>query len=303
MTASVIAVEELTKVYRSTVAVDGLSFEVRGGAVTGFLGPNGAGKTTTIRMILGLARADSGEASVFGRPYRGLERPLSKVGVLIDGSGFHPRRSARAHLTAVAAAGAIPRGRVDKVLDAVELNDAEDRNVGEFSLGMRQRLGLATALLGDPDVLILDEPANGLDPAGIRWLRGFLKSFAAAGRSVFVSSHVLSEVAQMADEVVVIDRGKLITHTSVDRLTAPTSVTVRAPEAERLRRLLSGAGATVNKLGEDRLEVVGMTSEEVGETAARKQLILYELTPRTHSLEEVFLQLTDGREARDDSAA
>jgi ABC-2 type transport system ATP-binding protein len=295
-----IIVRDLTKQFGATRAVDRLSFTITQGKVTGFLGPNGAGKTTTIRAILGLARPDLGDASVFGRPYAQIDNPLSRVGALIDGSAFHPLRAAKAHLAAVAAAGNLPYSRVDEVLQEVELAHVADRKVGDFSLGMRQRLGLATALLGDPDLLILDEPANGLDPAGIRWLRASLRSFAASGRTVFVSSHVLAEVAQMADEVVVIDKGRLITHTAVGRLTAATSVTVRSPQRQRLREALVAAGAGVEISDPGQLEVTDMPPERIGEIAARAQVVLHELTPRSHSLEEVFLQLTDSKgETRD----
>jgi ABC-2 type transport system ATP-binding protein len=283
------------KEFRATRAVDRLSFTVTAGKITGFLGPNGAGKTTTIRVILGLARPDSGEARVFGRPYGEIDNPLSRIGALIDGSSFHPLRTARAHLAAVAAAAKLPNARVDEVLEEVELGRAADRKVGQYSLGMRQRLGLATALLGDPDLLILDEPANGLDPAGIRWLRAFLQSFAASGRTVFVSSHVLAEVANMADEVVVINKGRLITHTTVSRLTVATSVTVRSIEPRRLAEALVEAGASVEIAATGQLEVTDMPAERIGEIAAREQVVLHELTPRTHSLEEVFLELTDSK--------
>jgi ABC-2 type transport system ATP-binding protein len=299
MSSTVIAGRNLSKSYSGTVAVDDLSFDVTSGTVTGFLGPNGAGKSTTIRMLLGLARPDSGKATLFGKEYEQLDRPWTAVGAVIDGAGFHPLRSAHNHLRAVAASGRIPLRRTDDVLAIMELTDAAGRKVGEFSLGMRQRLGLAAALLGEPAMLILDEPANGLDPAGIHWLRQFLRSFAAEGGTVFVSSHLLAEVAQIADEVVVINRGRLITHTNVRSLTAATSVKVRVSDSGVLRRALACERATVTDLDGGALEVVGMTSERVGETAAREQLIVYELTPRVHTLEEVFLELigTNGKEA------
>jgi ABC-2 type transport system ATP-binding protein len=290
-----ITVRDLSKQFGATRAVDRLSFTVTAGKVTGFLGPNGAGKTTTIRAILGLARPDSGEASVFGGPYGNIDNPLSRVGALIDGSAFHPLRTARAHLSAVAAAAKLPKARVDEVLEEVELADVADRRAGELSLGMRQRLGLATALLGDPNLLILDEPANGLDPAGIRWLRALLRSFAASGGTVLVSSHVLAEVAQMADEVVVINQGRLITQTTVGQLTAATSVTVRSLEPQRLVEALVAAGGAVVIRDNGDLEVTDMPAERIGEIAAREQFVLHELTPRTHSLEEVFLELTDSK--------
>jgi ABC-2 type transport system ATP-binding protein len=300
MQTSVISAEGLTKTYRGVLAVDGVSFEVGRGTVTAFLGPNGAGKTTTIRMLLGLTRPDRGAGSVLGKPLGQLDRPLSEVGVFIDGSGFHPARTARDHLRVLAAAGGVGRARVDEVLETVGLTGAADRRVGKFSLGMRQRLGLAGALLGDPDVLILDEPANGLDPAGIRWLRGFLRSYAASGRTVFVSSHVLSEVAQLAGEVIVLHHGRVVTQTTVDRLVAEHSVAVRTREPERLRRALLTGGATVRAGGDGRLEVAGVPIERVGEIAAIERLVLYELTPRTASLEDVFLQLTNDGSDRGD---
>lgn len=298
--AAAIEVRELTKRFRTTVAVDRLSFTVARGRVTGFLGPNGSGKTTTIRAILGLARPNHGEARVFGRRYGGIADPLSRVGALIDGSAFHPLRTARAHLSAVAAAGGITKTRVDDALAEVQLTSAADRKVGEFSLGMRQRLGLATALLGDPDLVILDEPANGLDPAGIRWLRSFLRSFAASGRTVFVSSHVLAEVAQMADDVVVINNGRLVTQTTVGLLTAGRSVAVRSPQSQLLAAALRAAGAGVELDGAGSLEVTRASAEQIGEIAARERIVLHALTPRTHSLEEVFLQLTDPKGDGDD---
>jgi len=303
MQTSVISAQELTKSYRGVAAVDGVSFEVPGSSVTAFLGPNGAGKTTTIRMMLGLTRPDRGAGSVLEKPFGQLDRPLSEVGVFIDGAGFHPGRAARDHLRALAAAGRVGRARVDEVLEVVGLTGAADKRVGKFSLGMRQRLGLAGAMLGDPDLLILDEPANGLDPAGIRWLRGFLRSFASSGRTVFVSSHVLSEVAQLADEVIVLNRGRVVTQTTVDRLVAEHSVAVRTPDPERLRRALLTGGAMVRGVGDGRLEVAGMPIERVGEIAAKERLVLHELTPHTANLEDVFLQLTNEIGDSNESAA
>ena len=292
MTAPVIAVRDLTKTYGSRTVVGGLTFDVKPGMVTAFLGPNGAGKTTTIRAVLGLIRPDRGQATVLGQPFPTLADPMSRVGVLIDGSGFHPLRTARNHLRMLAAASEIPATRVEEVLELVELPDAADRKVGGYSLGMRQRLGLAAALLGDPDLLILDEPANGLDPAGIRWLRSFLAAFASSGRTVLVSSHVLSEVALFADEVIVINRGQLIEQTSVDRLTTGTTVVVRSPDWERLRRALLAQGATVTIHGDQALEVGGLTIEDVGALAAHEHVVLHQLTDRTQTLEDVFLELT-----------
>ena len=303
MTPPVIVVRDLAKWYASGPAVDGLSFIVPAGSVTAFLGPNGAGKTTTIRALLGLVHADRGEALVLGRPFSRLENPLRSVGVLLDGAGFHPARTARKHLRAVAAAAGIAPGRADEVLEVVDLGAAADRRVGGFSLGMRQRLGLATALIGDPELLVLDEPANGLDPAGMRWLRDFLTSFAASGRSVLVSSHVLSEVALVADEVVVIHRGRLVEQTSTDRLTTASVVVVRSPSAERLRRALVARGAAATLVGEDQLEVPAASVELVGSVAADEHVVLHGLGERTSTLEDVFLDLTARKEEHDAIAA
>ena len=234
----------LTKRFGSTTAVDDLSFSVEPGRITGFLGPNGAGKTTTLRTLLGLIRPSSGEALVTGVPYRKLGDPIRTVGAVLEASSYHPGRSGRNHLRVLATAGGIPRARVEEVLAHVELTDAANRRVGGYSLGMRQRLSVAGALLGEPRLLVLDEPANGLDPEGIRWLRNFLRSFADDGGTVFISSHVLAEVAQLADEVVIIHHAKLIAHESLEALTARASggTVVRSPDAERLRERLAEAG-------------------------------------------------------------
>jgi ABC-2 type transport system ATP-binding protein len=302
MKTSVISVQDLTKAFGSHLAVDDLSFEVAAGRVTGFLGPNGAGKTTTMRMLLGLARPTSGTATVLGRPYTSLEQPWRTVGVVLDAASFHPRRSARNHLRWVAAGAGVRRAKITELLEAVDLAGAADRPVGEFSLGMRQRLALAAALLGEPQLLVLDEPANGLDPAGIRWLREFLRGFAQAGGTVFVSSHLLAEVAQLADEVVVIQRGRLVTHTTVQALTAGPggAVRVRTPDAERLTGVLLAAGAEVRTREAGALQVLGMGAEQVGTLAAGLGVVLHELVGETQSLEEVFLELTgqEGDHAR-----
>jgi ABC-2 type transport system ATP-binding protein len=302
MKTSVISVQGLTKAFGSHLAVDDLSFEVAAGRVTGFLGPNGAGKTTTMRMLLGLARPTSGTATVLGRPYTSLAQPWRTVGVVLDAASFHPRRSARNHLRWLAAGAGVRRAKITEVLEAVELAGAADRPVGEFSLGMRQRLALAAALLGEPQLLVLDEPANGLDPAGIRWLREFLRGFAGSGGTVFVSSHLLAEVAQLADEVVVIQRGRLVTHTTVQALTAGPAgaVRVRTPDAERLTGVLLAAGAEVRTREPGALQVLGMRAEQVGTLAAGQGVVLHELVGETHSLEEVFLELTgqEGEHAR-----
>jgi ABC-2 type transport system ATP-binding protein len=281
----------LTKRYGPVTAVDDLSFAVRDGAVTGFLGPNGAGKTTTLRMILALARPTAGHATVLGRPYAELEHPARTVGANLEVAGAHPGRNGRDHLRALAAMASLPRSRVDEVLRLVELDGAAGRRAGKYSLGMRQRLGLAATLLGDPAVLILDEPANGLDPQGIRWLRDFLRSMAAEGRTVLVSSHVLAEVAQTVDDVVVIHRGKLVDQGPVRRLTAGGHVLVRSPRTADLRVALERAGLTVTADG-DTLVVDADDPAAVGELAFEAGIPLHELTTRATSLEEAFLALT-----------
>ena len=304
MEEPVIEVRGLTKAFGPRLAVDDLSFQVRAGRVTGFLGPNGAGKTTTLRMLLGLAAPSSGTATLWGTPYVELPNPARRVGAMLDSSSFHPRRSARDHLRWVAAAAEIPKSRIDAILAEVDLTVAAHRSVGEYSVGMRRRLGLAAALLGDPELLVLDEPANGLDPAGIRWLREWLRSFARRGGTVFVSSHQLGEVAQMADEVVVLQGGRLVTHTDVEGLTAAHAgaVRVRSAEPERLAELLTAAGADVRAGEADGLQVRGLRAEEVGAVAAEGRVVLHELVTETHSLEDIFLELTE-REKRHASVA
>ena len=296
---TVIEARGLTKAFGPRLVVDDLSFEVGHGRVTGFLGPNGAGKTTTLRMLLGLAAPRSGTAMIWGRPYVQLENPSRRVGVMLDSSSFHPRRSARDHLRWMGAAAGIARSRIDEVLGEVDLAGAGERRVGEFSLGMRQRLGLAAALLGDPQLLILDEPANGLDPAGIRWLREWLRSFARRGGTVFVSSHQLGEIAQMADEVVVLRAGRLVTHTTVDSLTAGAApaVRVRSGEPERLAELLVAAGGRIEGGAMGALHVRGLPPEQIGATALRGGVVLHELVTERHSLEDVFLELTEKEES------
>jgi ABC-2 type transport system ATP-binding protein len=281
----------LTKRYGDVVAVDDLSFSVREAAVTGFLGPNGAGKTTTLRMILSLARPSGGHATVLGRPYSQLDHPATIVGANLEIAGAHPGRKGRDHLRALAAMAGLPGSRVDEVLRLVELEGAAHRRAGKYSLGMRQRLGLAATLLGDPQVLVLDEPANGLDPQGIRWLRDFLRSMAAEGRTILVSSHVLAEVAQTVDDVVVIHRGKLVDQGPVSRLTAGGHVIVRSPQADRLREALERRGLTVTVDGET-LVVDADDPARVGELAFEAGVPLHELTTRATSLEEAFLELT-----------
>jgi ABC-2 type transport system ATP-binding protein len=298
----VIEVQGLTKRYGSTVAVQDLSFTVPAGRVTGFLGPNGAGKSTTMRVILGLVRPTSGTTTVLGRPYRELERPEKRVGALLETFDAHPGRSGRNHLRVLALAGGIPRSRVEEVLTLVELSQAGRRRVKGYSLGMRQRLGLAAALLGDPEVLVLDEPANGLDPQGIRWLRDFLRGQAGQGRTVLVSSHVLAEMAQTVDEVVVITRGKLVAQGSLDELTAGAEapVWVRSPEPDRLQAALNAQDGLTAEPGEAAggwLAVKGASLETVGTTAAEKGIAVYELYRPRQTLESVFLDLTSGTEA------
>jgi ABC-2 type transport system ATP-binding protein len=290
----VIEVAELRKRYRKATAVDGLTFKVRDGCITGFLGPNGAGKTTTLRILLGLVHPTSGSATIDGRRYRVLERPLSRVGAVLESSNYHPKRSGRNHLLVLAAAAGIESARVDQLLDFVGLGHAGRRAVGGYSLGMRQRLSVAGALLGDPQVLLLDEPANGLDPEGIRWLRDFLRGFAGEGKTVFVSSHVLAEVQQLVDEVVIIHRGRLVAHETVGELTARAAggTRVRSPQAARLRELLEREGLEASGDG-DRL-VTAAPPERVGELAAANGLVLHELASEATSLEEAFLELTAG---------
>ena len=291
-----ISVQGLTKRFGDVLAVDRLSFEVGPGTVTGFLGPNGAGKTTTLRMLLGLVAPTSGTATIDGRPYRELADPLRRVGAVLEAGGFHPGRSARHHLRVLAKAAGLPAGRVGEVLEQVGLAAAGRRRVGGFSLGMRQRLGLAAALLGDPEVLVLDEPANGLDPEGVHWLRGLVRGLADQGRTVLVSSHLLAEVAQTIDRVVIIDRGRLVAQSTLADLTAggDRTVRVRTPQPEALRDLLVARGATVTLDGPDRLVAGGVTTEQVGQAAAAGGVVLHEMRFERSNLEDVFLELTGG---------
>jgi ABC-2 type transport system ATP-binding protein len=277
--------------------VDGLTFEVRPGHVTGFLGPNGAGKSTTMRLILGLDAPTAGTVTIGGVAYRRIRRPLHEVGATLEAAAVHPGRSARAHLTALAQSNAIPRGRVNDVLELVGLEGVADRRVGTFSLGMMQRLGVAGALLGDPGVLLLDEPVNGLDPEGVAWIRGLLRSLANDGRTVFVSSHLMAEMALTADRLIVLGRGRLIAETSLEdfvRQAGAAHVTVRSPDRGRLAELLRHAGATVEPGGADELLVSGVDCAAVGRTAARHGIELHELTVREPSLEEAFMRITAG---------
>ena len=289
-----IEVENLTKRFRKTVAVDDLSFKVREGAITGFLGPNGAGKTTTLRIILGLVRATSGQALVMGRPYRGLDSPTRRVGAVLEAANFHPGRSGRNHLRVLATATGIPYRRVDETLRLVGLADAAGRRVGGYSLGMRQRLSLAGALLGDPQVLVLDEPANGLDPQGIRWLRELLRTLASQGKTILVSSHVLPEIEQIADEVVIIHRGRFVEHATTAELAARATggIRARSPQVDRLRTALEEAGIKVSSVEGDLLVAADTTAAKIGELAAANGIVLHELVAETATLEEAFLELT-----------
>jgi ABC-2 type transport system ATP-binding protein len=289
----VIEVTNLTKRFGSTLAVADLSFSVEPGRITGFLGPNGAGKSTTMRAILGLVRPTAGSTTVLGRPYPELEDPVRRVGVLLETFDAHPGRTGRNHLRVLALAGGIPRSRADEVLALVDMTTAARRRVKGYSLGMRQRLGLAAALLGDPEVLVLDEPANGLDPQGIRWLRDFLRSLAAEGRTILVSSHVLSEVAQTVDDVVIIHRGSLVRQAAMAEVQAMAAgaTSVRSPDAARLARLLAEANFEAHVVGDGRLAVTA-APERVGEIAAEHGVVLHELSVERASLEEVFLELT-----------
>jgi ABC-2 type transport system ATP-binding protein len=291
----VIEVRNLTKRFGDTVAVDDLSFTVQPGLVTGFLGPNGAGKTTTMRVILGLDRADSGTALVNGRAYASLPDPLSEVGTLLDAKDVHGGRTARSHLLALAQSNGLPARRVDEVLDLTGMSSVAKKRIKGFSLGMSQRLGIAAALLGDPGVLMFDEPVNGLDPEGVLWIRHLLRSLAREGRTIFVSSHLMSEMALTADHLIVIGRGRLIADVAVADFTKHASsdlVYIRTPEAERLRNLLVGPTVHVTAVSPGRLEVIGLTSDEIGDLAAANMIPLHELIPHQASLEDAFMSLT-----------
>ena len=284
----------LTKHYGKTVAVDDLSFTVRPGAVTGFLGPNGSGKSTTMRLILGLDNPTKGSTTVAGQQYAHLTKPLTQVGALLDANWIHPNRSARSHLRFMAASNKIPVSRVDEVLEIVGLSSVAKRAAGKFSLGMKQRLGLAGALLGDPKVLLFDEPVNGLDPEGIFWVRTFMKNLAAQGKTVFVSSHLLSEMALTADHLIVIGRGRLIADSSTEEFIArstQTSVRVRSPRLPELRSALGQAGLAFTD-ADNALIVTGAPTEQIGDLAGAAGITLHELSPQAGSLEEAFIQLT-----------
>ena len=293
--STAIEADGLTKRYGRTVAVDRLSFGVAAGRVTGFVGPNGAGKSTTMRLILGLDAPDAGEVRVGGRRYRDLRAPLREVGALLDAGATHPGRRARNHLLWLARSNRLPSGRVDEVLALVGLSDAARKRTGGFSLGMAQRLGIAAAMLGDPPVLMFDEPVNGLDPDGIRWIRVFLRSLAAEGRAVLVSSHLMGELEGIADELVVIGRGRLIAQTSVGELLAARSdgrVHVRTPQLTEVMAVLAGAGGTVTSTGADALIVTGLDPERIAELVSERGLRLHELYRERASLEDAFIDLT-----------
>jgi ABC-2 type transport system ATP-binding protein len=291
-----IEIENVTKRYGEKVAVDDLSFVVKPGIVTGFLGPNGAGKSTTMRMILGLDAPTEGTVRVNGRSYRDLNAPLHEIGAMLEARAIHTGRSASNHLLAMAQTHGIPRKRVDEVIDLVGLRSVARKRAGGFSLGMGQRLGIASALLGDPRTVILDEPANGLDPEGILWIRTLLKRLATEGRTVFLSSHLMSEMALTAEHLVIVGRGRLIADTTVEEVVRQASldgaVRVRTPDAAALRDALAADGVSVQSSERDVLDVHGVTSERIGEVAARDGLVLHELTPQRASLEDAYLSLT-----------
>jgi ABC-2 type transport system ATP-binding protein len=293
--AGSIEVVHLTKRFGPVTALDDLAFTVHPGHVTGFLGPNGAGKTTTMRVILGLQAPSAGRTAVGGRRYHDIVRPLHEVGTLLDANAVHPGRSARLHMLSVAQSNGIGQRRVEELLDLTGLGSVAHRRIGEFSLGMKQRLGIATALLGDPPILLLDEPANGLDPEGIHWIRQLFKSLAAEGRTVFVSSHLMSEVALMADHLIIIGRGRLLADTPKEAFVeanARKDVFVRSPRADDLAQRLRGVGAGIATEGDDALSVTGMEASAIGELAAAGRIPVHELTPRHASLEEAYLDLT-----------
>jgi ABC-2 type transport system ATP-binding protein len=290
-----IEVENLSKHYGDKLAVDNISFAVQPGIVTGFLGPNGAGKSTTMRIIAGLDEPSHGRVTVNGADYRKSSAPMAELGILLEAKAIHPGRSARNHLLALAQTNGIGRARVDAVIDMVGLREVAGRRVGGFSLGMGQRLGVASALLGDPKVVVLDEPINGLDPEGVLWIRNLLKGLAAEGRTVFVSSHLMSEMAQTASRLVVVGRGRLIADTTVEEFigrASGQSVTVRTPEAVLLRELLLGRDVLITSQQSDELTVQGLTAEQIGIVAWQAHLPVFELAPQHASLEDAFMELT-----------
>ena len=290
-----IEVRGLTKRYRRVLAVDNLTFRAEPGRVTGFLGPNGAGKTTTLRTLVGLLHPTSGSATILGKRYAELPDPALTVGAILEVNAFHPGRSGRNHLRTLARASGAGEARVDHVLGVVDLSAPSRRRAKTYSLGMKQRLALAGALLGDPQVLILDEPANGLDPQGIRWLRDLLRELASEGRTVLVSSHVLAEIAQMADDVVIIAKGRMVAQSSVEAVLAGAGrgTRVRSPQRDRLVEALTRAGVEATPFEQDAL-IAQADTARVGELAAREQIVLHELVQEAGTLEDVFLQLTEG---------
>lgn len=290
-----IVADELTKTFGQKTAVSRVSFAVRPGQVTGFLGPNGAGKSTTMRMIVGLDRPTSGSVTVNGLPYRQVSSPLTEVGVLLDANAAHPGRSARNHLRSVAATHGIGKARIDEVIRLVGLESVENKRMRSFSLGMRQRLGIATALLGDPQILILDEPVNGLDPEGVRWVRTLLRSLAAEGRTVLLSSHLMSEMSQTADHLIVLGRGRVLADAPTADLIrdwTTASVIVRTPRLDDLIAALSSPGVVFTRTAEEAAEVTGLSSDTIADFAAAHGIPMHELTTRTGSLEDAYLALT-----------
>jgi ABC-2 type transport system ATP-binding protein len=289
---AVVSAVQLTKQFGDVTAVSELSFDLPAGTITGFLGPNGAGKTTTLRLLLGLAKPSSGSALIFGRPFAELTRPARRVGAMLESADAHPGRTGRDHLRVLAPVAEVSSRRVDEVLDLVDLGGAADRRVGGYSLGMRQRLGLAAALLGDPELLILDEPGNGLDPEGMRWLRDFLAAFSAKGGTVFVSSHHLAELAQMVDQVLIIDHGRKLLEAPLGDVTARAAgVRVEAAQPDKLQAALREAGITAERR-RGTLLVRGATPARIGEIALGADVELGQLSPESASLEDVFLELT-----------
>jgi ABC-2 type transport system ATP-binding protein len=291
-----IEAQGLTKRYGDRVAVDSIDFQVRPGLVTGFLGPNGAGKSTTMRLIVGLDRPTAGTVTVNGKRYADLTAPLHEVGVLLDAKAVHTGRSALNHLRAIAATHGIGRRRIDEVIALTGLESVAKKRVGGFSLGMGQRLGIASALLGDPGILILDEPVNGLDPEGVIWVRTLARQLAAEGRTVFLSSHLMSEMAETADHIIVLGRGRIIADAPIDDVIAQatgTTVRVRTPDASRFATMLKAPKVSVTQSAPDLLEVNGLPSARIGELAASSQVVLHELTPIAGSLEDAYLALTE----------
>ncbi|MBG7702657.1 MULTISPECIES: ABC transporter ATP-binding protein [Streptomyces] len=297
ISAPEVEARHLTKRYGHKTAVDDLSFTVPPGKVTGFLGPNGAGKSTTMRLLLGLDRPDGGSALIGGRPYGELRGPLRTVGALLEARAFHKGRSAYAHLRFLAHTQGLPASRADEVLERVGLSEVRTARAGGFSLGMAQRLGIAAALIGDPRILVLDEPVNGLDPEGVLWIRNLMKSLAQEGRSVFVSSHLMNEMAVTADHLIVIGRGRLLADCPVeefiDRNSRADSVLVRTPAVARLTSLLAAEGGTARAEGPDRLSVTGLQAARIAELAAAERIVIHELTPQRASLEEAFMRMTE----------